>query len=123
MTFKRWLTESNDTTGLCIKTSPQAKRHKPSLLSTVFTSFDYFYFFGLFSLLSTIFTSSNYFNFFRLFSLLWLLSLSFLSTWCITSGASPLVHHLLCTTSGAPPLVHNLWCITSGVSPLVHRLW
>ena len=27
------------------KTSPQAKRHKPSRLSTIFTFFDYFHFF------------------------------------------------------------------------------
>ena len=35
-----------------------------SLLSTIFTSFNYFHFFQLFSLLSTIFTSFNYSNFF-----------------------------------------------------------
>ena len=30
------------------KTSPQAKRHKPSLLSIIFTSLNYFHFFQLF---------------------------------------------------------------------------
>ena len=54
-------------------TSPQAKCHKPSLLSTIFTSFDYF-------------------HFFRLYSLLWLLSLDHF----FPPGASPLVHHLRC---------------------------
>ena len=43
--------------------------------------------------------------------------------WCITSGASPLVHLLWCISSGKSSLVHHLWCITSGPSPLVHYLW
>ena len=51
-------------TKMLSQTSPQAKRHKPSLLSTIFSSFGYFNFFQLFSLLSTIFTSFNYFHFF-----------------------------------------------------------
>ena len=45
--------------------------------------------------------------------------------WCITSGASPLVHHLWCISllwcinSDASTLVHHLWCTASGASPLV----
>ena len=48
--------------------------------------------------------------------------------WCISSGASALVHQLWlhqlwCIRSGASALVHQLWCISFRDSALVHQLW